>query len=176
MTSIDQRYPIGKHEPKQSYTSEEVVQSINRIAEVPAKYELAVKGLSDLQLDTPYREGGWTVRQVVHHVADSHTNAYIRIKWALTEDKPIIKAYEEKRWAETPETKLPPSLSLTFLHALHAKIVAVATRLSPNDLAKKFVHPESKKEIRLDQLLGMYAWHGEHHLAHITELKKRMEW
>jgi hypothetical protein len=172
----DLRYPIGKFEAKSSYTSEEVAQFIKRIADAPTKYDLTIKNLTEAQLDTPYREGGWTVRQVIHHVADSHTNAYIRIKWTLTEDKPMIKAYEEKRWAETPETKLPPSLSLTFLHALHAKIVAVATRLSTEDLAKKFIHPESKKEIRLDQLLGTYAWHGDHHLAHITELKSREGW
>jgi uncharacterized damage-inducible protein DinB len=172
----DLRYPIGKFESKTSYTSEEVTQFIQRIAEAPAKLELVIKNLSEAQLDTPYREGGWTVRQVVHHVADSHTNAYIRIKWTLTEDKPMIKAYEEKRWAETPETKLPPALSLTFLHALHAKIVALASRLSAEDLSKKFIHPESKKEIRLDQLLGTYAWHSDHHLAHITELMKREGW
>ncbi len=172
----DLRYPIGKFESKPSYTFEEVSQFIKRIGEAPTKYELAINNLTDAQLDTPYREGGWTVRQVIHHVADSHTNAYIRIKWTLTEDKPTIKAYEEKLWAETPETKLSPALSLTFLHALHAKIVAIAARLSTEDLAKKFIHHESKKEIRLDQLLGMYAWHGDHHLAHITELKSREKW
>ncbi len=174
MTDI--RYPIGKFESKISYTPEEVARFIQQIADAPAKYEFAIKNLTDTQLDTPYREGGWTVRQVIHHVADSHTNAYVRIKWTLTEDMPMIKAYEEKLWAETPETKLPPSLSLTFLHALHAKIIAVASRLNLEDLTKKFIHPESKKEIRLDQLLGTYAWHGDHHLAHITELKKRMGW
>jgi DinB superfamily len=172
----DQRYPIGKFEPKGSYTADEVTQFINRIAAAPAKYELAIKNLTEAQLDTPYREGGWTVKQVIHHVADSHSNAYIRIKWALTEDNPIIKAYEEKHWAETPDTKLPPALSLNVLHALHAKMVALASRLSTEELSKKFIHPESKKEIRLDQLLGTYAWHGDHHLAHITELKKRMGW
>jgi DinB superfamily len=176
MAPIDKRYPIGKLESKNSYTPEEVAQFISRIANVPAKYDSAIKGLSDSQLDTPYREGGWTVRQVIHHVADSHTNAFIRIKWTLTEDKPMIKAYEEKLWAETPETKLPPSLSLNFLHTLHAKWVELAKRLSAEDLTKKFIHPESKKEIRLDQLLGTYAWHGDHHLAHITELKRRMGW
>ncbi|MFM9836646.1 MAG: YfiT family bacillithiol transferase [Cyclobacteriaceae bacterium] len=176
MTPIDKRYPIGKFESKNSYTSEEVASFIKRIAEAPTKYELVINKLTDAQLDTPYREGGWTVRQVIHHVADSHTNAFIRIKWTLTEDKPMIKAYEEKLWAETPETKLPPSLSLNFLHALHAKWVELAKRLSAEDLTKKFIHPESKKEIRLDQLLGTYAWHGDHHLAHITELKRRMGW
>jgi uncharacterized damage-inducible protein DinB len=174
--TVDQRYPIGKFESKESYHAAEVKTFIDRIQALPQKIEQSVKELTDQQLDTPYREGGWTVRQVVHHVADSHTNAYIRIKWALTEDKPIIKAYEEKLWAETPETKLPLSISLNFIRALHAKWVALATRLTPEDLTKKFIHPQSKKEIRLDQLLGTYAWHGDHHLAHITELKKRMGW
>lgn len=176
MTTTDYRYPIGKFESKASYGPEEVKQFIHRIAEAPAKYEEAIKNLTDTQLDTPYREGGWTVRQVVHHVADSHMNAYIRIKWTLTEEKPIIKAYEEKLWAETPETKFSPSISLSLLYALHIKLVALANQLNPEELTKKFVHPQSKKEIPIDQLLGTYAWHGDHHLAHITELKKRMGW
>jgi uncharacterized damage-inducible protein DinB len=176
MIPTDLRYPIGKFQSKESFSKIEVAQLINKIAEAPAKYEAMVKDLSDDQLDTPYREGGWTVRQVIHHVADSHTNAYIRIKWALTEDKPIIKAYDEKRWAETPETQLPISLSLNFIHALHAKIVALAAKLTEEDLAKKFIHPESKKEIRLDQLLGTYAWHGEHHLTHIATLIEIKQW
>jgi uncharacterized damage-inducible protein DinB len=176
MTPVDVRYPIGKFQSKESFNQKEVTEFINKIAQAPANYEAVVKNLTDTQLDTPYREGGWTVRQVIHHVADSHMNAYIRIKWALTEDKPIIKAYDEKRWAETPETKLPISLSLNFIHSLHAKMVAIASRLTEEELSKKFIHPESKKEIRLDQLLGTYAWHGEHHLAHITALIETNQW
>jgi uncharacterized damage-inducible protein DinB len=172
----DLRYPIGKFQSKDSFSSDEVNSFIQKISLAPHQYEKELLNLSDAQLNTPYREGGWTVRQVVHHVADSHMNAYIRIKWTLTEDNPLIKAYEEKEWANTPETKAPPALSLHLLKALHEKIVALASQLSADDLAKKFTHPETKREIRLDQLLGTYAWHGEHHLAHITSLKKRMGW
>ncbi len=171
-----QRYPIGKFIAKESYTPEEVKNFISRIESLPKKMEKAIEGLSDTQLDIPYREGGWTVRQVIHHVADSHMNAYIRIKWTLTENTPIIKAYNEKLWAETPETKLTPTLSLTLLSALHAKLVALTSRLQEEDLSKKFIHPDSKKEVRLDQLLGMYAWHGVHHLTHIIALSEKMKW
>lgn len=172
----DLRYPIGKFQSKDIFSSDEVKSFINRISLAPGRYEKELSTLSDAQLDTPYREGGWTLRQVVHHVADSHMNAYIRIKWALTENNPIIKAYEEKEWATTPETKAPPALSLHLLKALHEKIVLLASQLSEDELTKTFTHPETKRQIRLDQLLGMYAWHGEHHLAHITSLKQRMGW
>jgi uncharacterized damage-inducible protein DinB len=170
------RYPIGKFQPKESYEKQEVGLFVSRIESLPEKLVVATLKLDDSNLDTPYREGGWTVRQVVHHVADSHSNAYIRMKWALTEATPIIKAYEEKQWAETPETKLPIQLSLDLLIALHRKIVALANLLDATELSKKFIHPESKKEVRLDQLLGMYAWHGDHHLAHITSLIERKGW
>ncbi len=170
------RYPIGKFVAKDSYPLEEVNHIISRIESLPKKMEKAIEGLTVAQLDTPYREGGWTVRQVIHHVADSHMNAYIRVKWTLTENTPIIKAYDEKNWAETPETKLTPALSLILLSALHAKLVALTSRIKAEDLTKKFIHPDSKKEVRLDQLLAMYAWHGEHHLTHITSLREKMKW
>jgi len=172
----DLRYPIGKFQSKESFSSDEVKSFIHRIALAPIQYEKELSSLSDAQLDTPYREGGWTIRQVVHHVADSHMNAYIRIKWALTENNPVIKAYDEKEWGNTPETKAPPTLSLNLLKALHEKIVQLASQLSEDELAKTFTHPETKRQIRLDQLLGTYAWHGEHHLAHITTLKQKMGW
>lgn len=172
----DLRYPIGKFTPKDSHTAEEIAAYIFRIETLPAKVEKAIQGLSDEQLDTPYRDGGWTVRQVVHHISDSHMNAYIRIKWMLTEETPLIKAYNEKGWAETPETKADPSLSLHLLKALHTKWVVLARKLSPQDLQKHFIHPDTQKHIRMDNLLGTYAWHGEHHLAHITNLKERKGW
>lgn len=172
----DLRYPIGKFQSKESFSAAEVQTFIARIAAAPDLYEKELSTLSNSQLDTPYREGGWTLRQVVHHVADSHMNAYIRIKWALTEENPTIKAYEEKEWATTPETKAPPALSLNFLKALHAKIVAIANGLSAQQLERTFTHPQTGRQVRLDQLLGTYAWHGEHHLAHITSLKNRMGW
>jgi DinB superfamily len=176
MTSIDPRYPIGKFEPKESYTSDDVKTNISRIASLPEKIKKAIHGLSESQLNTPYREGGWTVRQVVHHVPDSHMNAYIRFKWTLTENSPLIKAYDEKGWANTPETLGPPSLSIDLLTALHAKWVILLKGLTPDDLHKEFTHPDTKKQVALDRLIATYAWHGEHHLAHITSVKERMKW
>ena len=172
----DLKYPIGKFQSKESYSLEEVRSFIDLIEAVPTKFENEVRGLTDAQLDTPYRDGGWTIRQVIHHVADSHTNAYIRVKWTLTEDTPVIKAYEEKLWAETPEIKASPDLSIALLKALHKKWVILLRGLTEPDLKKQFIHPESKKHVRLDTLAATYAWHGEHHLAHITSLKKRMGW
>ncbi len=176
MEAIDLRYPIGKFQGKESYSPQEVAALIQRIETLPLKLNSAVVTLNESQLDTPYRDGGWTLRQVIHHMADSHSNAYIRIKWTLTESTPLIKAYEEKLWAEAPDHSLPIFLSLNVLQALHAKMVALAKVIPHESLAKKFIHPESKKEVRLDQLLGLYAWHGEHHLTHITSLKERKGW
>ena len=170
------RYPIGKFSPKEGYISTEIEQLISRIESLPTRLEKEVSNLSQSQLDTPYREGGWTVRQVVHHMSDSHMNAYIRFKWSLTEDTPMIKAYDEKRWAETAETKADPTLSISLLKALHAKWIVLLKQLTDVELKKEFVHPETKKNVRLNNLMALYAWHGDHHLAHITSLKKRMNW
>ena len=176
MDTTDLRYPIGKFEPKESYTPEEVSHNILRISLLPEKIGQAVQGLSVVQLDTPYREGGWTLRQVAHHVVDSHMNAYIRIKWTLTEDSPLIKAYDEKAWAETPETKADPNFSLTLLKALHAKWVILLKGLHGESLDKYFIHPDTKKQVPIARLIAMYAWHGEHHTAHITSLREKMNW
>ncbi len=172
----DLRYPIGKFSARESHTPEEIKTFIQRIETLPSKLEAAIEGFSHQQLDTPYREGGWTVRQVVHHVADSHMNAFIRVKWMLTEETPVIKAYNEKLWAETGETKSEPALSLALIKALHAKWVTLLKSLSQDQLQKQFIHPDTKKHVVLHNLIGMYAWHGDHHLAHITELKKRQGW
>lgn len=174
--SEDLRYPIGKFSPQESYTTQNLNEFIQRIADLPHKLEAAIRNLNETQLDTPYRDGGWTVRQVIHHVADSHMNAYIRIKWTLTEDTPLIKAYSEKAWAETPETKADPSVSLDLLKALHKKWVILLKGLTPVELKKAFIHPDTKKSVTLETLMGLYAWHGDHHLGHITSLKKRMGW
>lgn len=174
--SEDLRYPIGKFSPQENYTTSDLSQFIQRIADLPTKLDAALNNLSASQLDTPYREGGWTVRQVIHHVADSHMNAYIRVKWTLTEDAPVIKAYFEKAWAETPETKADPSLSLRLLKALHEKWVALLKDLSPHQLKRAFTHPDTKKLVTLETMMGLYAWHGDHHLAHINALKKKMGW
>lgn len=170
------RYPIGKFTPKDHYSTEDLQACIARIETLPARLEQAIRALDELQLDTPYREGGWTVRQVVHHVADSHMNAYIRFKWTLTENTPLIKAYNEKLWADTPETKSEPGLSIALIKALHAKWIVLLKTLQPTDLKKEFIHPETQKHVRLENVIGLYAWHGDHHLAHITELKKRSGW
>jgi len=172
----DIRYPIGKFSVKETYSPEEIAAFIEKIEELPLRLEKALHHLSDSQLDTPYREGGWTLRQVVHHVADSHLHAYVRTKWTLTENEPVIKAYFEKLWAETGETKSSPEISLSFLKALHAKWVILLRSLAPADLDRFFVHPETKKQITLKTLTATYAWHGEHHLAHITHLKKQKNW
>jgi len=174
--SEDLRYPIGKFSPQENYTPQDLNEFIQRIAELPKKLDTAVITLNAVQLDTPYREGGWTVRQVIHHVADSHMNAYIRVKWALTEDSPLIKAYFEKGWAETPETKAGPSLSLNLLKSLHEKWVTLLQGLSPQELKRAFTHPDTKKLVTLETMMGLYAWHGDHHLEHIVALKKRMGW
>jgi hypothetical protein len=172
----DLRYPIGKYTAQPSHTKAETLAAIEEIRLLPLKLEAAVASLTDDQLDTPYREGGWTVRQVVHHVADSHMNAYIRVKWAITEGSPIIKAYNEKEWAETPETSLPPLVSLALIQALHHKFSLLLESLDHEQLLKEFIHPETQKRVAIHNLIGTYAWHGAHHTAHITELRKRMNW
>jgi uncharacterized damage-inducible protein DinB len=173
---LELQYPIGKFLAQDTYTTSEIVENIKRIEWLPAKLTTAIQGLNDSQLDTPYREGGWTVRQVVHHVSDSHLNAFIRLKWTLTEDSPIIKAYEEKAWALTPEVSEDPQLSIALLKALHTKWVTLLKKLSEQDWQKYFTHPQTQKQVKLVVQLAMYAWHGEHHLAHITRLKERMDW
>jgi DinB superfamily len=175
-TSESLSYPIGKFTAKESYSPEELQQFIARIAALPEKVANALKGLSETQLDTPYREGGWTLRQVAHHLPDSHLNAYIRLKWTLTEETPTIKAYNEKAWAQTPETSFGPEISVAMLRALHVKWVAILKNIAPQDLQRQFYHPDSKKFVRVDTLMGLYAWHGDHHLAHITSLRERMGW
>jgi hypothetical protein len=165
---VDQlRYPIGKFSPQESYSAEEINTNIQRIESLPEKVEAAFKSLSSKQLDIAYREGGWTARQVLHHLADSHMNAYIRIKWTLTESTPVIKAYDEKLWAETPEIAENPELSVQLLKALHRKFVALLKHLSGNNLKREFTHPETKKQVSVERMIALYAWHGEHHLGHL---------
>jgi len=170
------RYPVGKFLPKDEYSQNEIAKFISRIESLPANLEKEVSHLTPSQLDTPYRDGGWTVRQVVHHLADSHMNAYIRFKWTLTEDTPLIKAYFEKLWAETPEVNGDPILSISLLKALHRKWVVLLRGLNTSDLKKEFIHPETKKHVRIENLMGLYAWHGEHHLAQLVALRTRSGW
>ena len=170
------RYPIGKFTGKDAYTSEDVAQFISRIESLPAKMEAAVKGLTADQLNTPYREGGWTVRQVVHHIPDSHLNAYIRYKLALTEDEPTIKPYAEDRWAQLADTQATPvEVSLAMLDSLHNRWVHLLRSLQPDDWKRAFRHPELGL-VSLEKNLALYAWHGRHHVAHITSLRERNGW
>lgn len=172
----DLRYPVGRFDGVPPRTPADRDAMIHSIAETPANLRQAVGGLSDTQLDTPYRPDGWTVRQVVHHVPDSHMNAYVRFKLAMTEESPTIKAYNEKLWATLPDAKTAPvALSLTLLERLHERWVIFLRNLSPDDFARTFIHPENGL-MTLDKLLALYAWHGRHHTAHITSLRKRMNW
>jgi hypothetical protein len=161
------RYPIGKFAAKDTYTTDELKACIDRIETLPSRIEALIKNFSPSQLDTSYREGGWTARQVLHHLPDSHMNAYVRFKWSLTEPTPTIKAYNEKAWAETPETKLDPAISLNLLKAVHVKWVALLRLLKPEDLQREYLHPETQKLFRLDRVIALYAWHGDHHLGHL---------
>jgi len=173
---MDLRYPIGPFEWKGESSEEQRRVRIDRIEAAPVRLMAAVQGLSEEQFDTPYRPGGWTLRQVVHHLADSHLNSYTRFRLALTEDAPVIKAYDEKRWAELPDARTAPvPVSLVLLEALHRRWVQLLRSMAPADFARRFVHPELGG-VSLDRNLALYAWHGEHHTAHITALRGRMAW
>jgi len=176
--TLDQlKYPIGKFSRPAFISSADISKWIQEIESLPEQLRETVGGLSDAQLDTPYRPDGWTVRQVVHHLPDSHINSYIRFKLALTEDNPTVKPYMEERWAELPEAKTAPlKISLDLLEALHKRWVIALRNITSEQWKRTFFHPESKRENRLDETLAMYAWHGKHHLAHIMELRKRMGW
>lgn len=171
------RFPIGKFEVPQVLTQELIDGYIKDIETFPARLKQAVNGLNDSQLDTPYRPGGWTIRQVVNHCSDSHMNSIIRFKLALTEVEPIIKPYYEERWAELADSKtMPIAPALSLLEGLHQRWTVLLKSLTAEDLKKTFIHPEHGKRFRLDENIGVYAWHGNHHLAHITTLKKSMNW
>jgi uncharacterized damage-inducible protein DinB len=172
----DPRYPVGKFHYEGPPTDAQKQAFLGEIAQAPANLRAAVKGLSDAQLNTPYRDGGWTVRQVVHHVPDSHLNSYIRFKLALTEDEPTIKGYAEDRWAELADTKgTPVEVSLVLLDSLHDRWVRLLRSLKAEDWKRTFRHPELGP-MTLEKNLALYAWHGRHHVAHVTELRKRMNW
>lgn len=170
------QYPIGKFSFNNDLTRDSRKKHIEEIEVLPLRLKSAVKGLDDEQLDTPYRQGGWTVRQVIHHIPDSHLNAYVRIKLALTEDEPAIKPYDEKEWAKLKDYNLTPvEVSLDLLEAVHKRWVILLNSLEEYDFSKKFNHPETGL-ISLDYTVAHYAWHGNHHLAHITKLRERMDW
>lgn len=168
-------YPIGKFQWTGPNTETERAAFISAIAAVPQKLRAAVANLNEKQLETPYRPGGWTVRQTVHHVADSHMNAYIRFKLALTENEPLVKPYDEKAWAELTDSKLPIEVSLKLIDSLHERWAVVLHGMTPLDFNRKLSHPELGI-VELDRYVALYAWHGKHHVAHITALRERERW
>ena len=173
---MDPRFPVGKFEPPTNVTPELRGTAIEEIASAPGKVRAALAGLNDAQLDTPYRDGGWTIRQVVHHIPDSHMNAYIRWRLALTETEPTIKPYAEAEWAMLEDAAhAPVEVSLRLLEAMHERWVRLLRSVKQEDFARTFRHPEHGIRT-LDWMLFLYAWHGRHHTAHITELRKQKGW
>ncbi len=174
MITDDQlKYPVGKFSPPVTYTDADIRGWINDIKNLPGKLRMVIMNLNEMQLDTPYRTGGWTLRQVVHHLADSHMNSLIRFKWALTEDKPTIKAYEQTDWALLADYRLPVEPSLKMLEGIHQHLIALFESFSEDQWNRAFIHPETGATVPLKRNLALYAWHGKHHLAHITETIKK---
>ena len=173
----DLRYPIGPFTPHADpTTAEQKAALMDEIEAAPARLRTAVAGLDDAQLDSPYREDGWTVRQVVHHLVDSHVNAYVRFRWALTEDGPVIKPYEEKDWARLPDAmSAPVAVSLDLLDALHTRWLILLRAMAPEEFERPWTSPDFG-ELSVDVLLQLYGWHGKHHVAHITALREREGW
>ena len=177
VASLEQlKYPIGKFQAKAEYSETNRISDIELIATLPARLSELVRDFTEDQFNTPYRTDGWTVRQLIHHLADSHLHAWIRIKWALTEDCPTIKAYDEKLWASTPDNVLPASISLAFLTAHHARWSETLRTLKTDDWLKSFVHPVTGAKITIERMLQLYSWHGAHHFAHILRLKSERSW
>ncbi|MBF4508370.1 putative metal-dependent hydrolase [Flavobacterium sp. JLP] len=171
------KYPIGKFIAPTKFTAEYIAAQIQEIATFPERLKKETLHLNDEQLDTAYRPGGWTIRQLIHHCAESHIHCFIRIKWALTENNPVIKPYDEVLWSELPDNLRMPILpTLNLLEGLHFRLAYIMRNLSEDDLEKSFVHPENNSEYRLKEIIGTYAWHSNHHLAHITTLKKYKNW
>jgi hypothetical protein len=171
----DLRYPIGKFGWPASFSPEDRDQHIETLAAAPALLRQAVHGLSETQVDTPYREGGWTVRQVVHHLADSHINSFVRFKLALTEEEPTVKPYNESAWALLADVKAPVETSVRLFETLHERLVLLLRSFSESDWKRQFRHPE-RGLLSLEQNVALYAWHGAHHIAHITGLRERQKW
>ena len=171
------RYPIGKFKGQESYTAEDLSAWISTIEALPLWFDHIIENLDAHQLDTPYRPGGWTMSQTIHHVADSHMNGFIRLKLALTEDKPVIKPYLEALWATTPEIQdIPVNVSITLLHSLHRRWASLLRNMKEDDWRRSYFHPEHQKEIPLWESTAMYAWHCRHHMEHLRALKDRMGW
>lgn len=173
---MDPRYPIGKFEP-QPFSADQKKKWLQDLQFLPALVEQSIENLDEHQLDTPYREGGWTVRQLIHHVADSHINAYCRFKLALTEENPTIRTYEEGDWAKLDDIeRVPVNISTTLLYTLHSRLHAALLHLPDESWKRTFFHPGQNRQMTLWDLLGMYAWHGKHHVAHVMKLREAKGW
>jgi len=171
------KYPIGHFECPKDISKDDIEIWIKVLETLPERLSNLVNNFSENQLNTPYRKDGWTVRQVIHHMADSHHHSYTRFKWALTENRPLIKVYEEKKWSELIDARTAPiSLSLSYLTALHAKLVYLLTRLSAEDLKVSYIHPDGNVNVSVAENIGKYAWHSNHHFAHIENLALRQNW
>ncbi|KIQ23060.1 hydrolase [Flavobacterium sp. MEB061] len=171
------KYPIGKFIAPKTYSSDYILAKIEEIKSFPERLKKETGNLNNDQLNTPYRPGGWTVRQVIHHCAESHMNCFIRIKWTLTENNPVIKPYDENLWSALQDNlHMPIESSLNLLEGLHARLAFLMKSLSETELEKSFIHPENNSEYKIKEIIGLYAWHGNHHLAHITSLKKYKNW
>jgi len=172
----DLSYPIGRFVP-QPYSDKELKERLMVIMFLPKELENAIQNLDEYQIETPYRPDGWTVKQLINHIADSHINSFIRFKLGITEENPTIKTYNQDSWVNLNDTKIVPiNVSITLVHALHARWAALLNGISSADLERTVFHPEQKKEITLWHMLGLYAWHGKHHVKHITALRERMKW
>lgn len=178
MQNLDEiRYPIGKYQKPETIENHHLNTWIETLEQLPARLREACSGLNEAQINTPYRPEGWTVGQVVHHIADSHINAYVRFKLTLTEDQPTIKPYKEALWADLEDSKITPiEVSLNLIESLHRRWVNLLQAMSESDFSKKYIHPEYGKTFSLDEVLGLYAWHSSHRLEHILGLKKRNQW
>ena len=171
------KYPIGRYQQPEAMTPALYNEWIAILSYLPAWMDAAIENLDAPQLEVPYREGGWNIKQVIHHLADSHMNGYIRLKLALTEDNPTVKPYDENAWAALGDNDaVPVNVSITLLHALHRRLTGLLEQLQPSDLQRTYYHPEHDRTFPVWELVAMYAWHSRHHTAHIMQLKKRMNW
>jgi hypothetical protein len=171
------RYPTGRYEQPEGYTKDQMQEWIDVLRALPSWMDVCIENLDEYQLQVPYREGGWTIQQVVHHLADSHANAYIRLKLALTEDNPTIKPYDENKWALLADVEATPvNVSVTMLHTLHRRMVALLEQLKAEDWLRTYFHPEHQRKFPVWELVAQYAWHSRHHMEHIRQLRERMSW
>ncbi|MEI8278715.1 MAG: putative metal-dependent hydrolase [Bacteroidota bacterium] len=171
------KYPIGRFQRPEQYSSQTIQKAIAIIEAVPSWLDVCIENLDRVHLETPYRPDGWTIEQVVHHMADSHINAYVRLKLALTEDGPVINPYNENLWAQLPDVKnVPVNVSVTLLHALHRRWVSILNNMQPSDWERTYYHPDQQRYVPLWEMTELYAWHGRHHVEHIVNLRRRMNW